>query len=151
METKEATVEILNDLILINNDRIEGYDKALKELTEEDTDLKPLFIKYIKQSHQCKMELGTEVEVLGSDIKSGTSNGGSIHRAWMDIKAIFTGHDRKAILSNCESGEDAVQVAYKSALEDEHLPAFLREIVTHQKDLLRIAHNEVKSLRDSAA
>jgi len=150
METKEITVDTLNDLILINNDRIEGYDRALNELTEDDADLRPLFSKYIEQSHQCKMELGTEIEALGEDIETGTTGSGKIYRAWMDVKAIFTGNDRKAVLANCEAGEDAAQKAYKAALNDEELPAFLGEIITRQKALLRTAHDEVKALRDMA-
>lgn len=150
METKEATVDTLNDLVLINNDRIEGYERALKEITDENADLRPLFTRYIQESHQCKMELGTEIQALGEDMESGTTGSGKLYRAWMDVKAVFTGHDRKAVLSNCEAGEDAAQGAYKSALEEEHLPAFLREIITRQKELLRTAHNEVKALRDLA-
>ncbi|EHQ29594.1 PA2169 family four-helix-bundle protein [Mucilaginibacter paludis] len=150
METKEATVDTLNDLVLINNDRIEGYERALKETTDEDADLRPLFTRYIQESHQCKMELGTEIQAFGEDMETGTTGSGKLYRAWMDVKAVFTGHDRKAVLSNCEAGEDAAQRAYKSALEEEHLPAFLREIITRQKELLRTAHNEVKSLRDLA-
>ncbi|MEO6523490.1 MAG: PA2169 family four-helix-bundle protein [Mucilaginibacter sp.] len=150
METKEMTVDTLNDLVLINNDRIEGYDRALKELTEDNADLRPLFTKYIEQSHQCKMELGTEVQALGEEMEAGTTNSGKLYRAWMDVKAVFTGHDRKAVLENCEAGEDAAQKAYKGALNEEGLPTFLREVITRQKDMLRTAHDEVKSLRDMA-
>ena len=32
MTTSQETIEILNDLVQINNDRIVGYEKALKEL-----------------------------------------------------------------------------------------------------------------------
>lgn len=150
METKETTVDTLNDLVLINNDRIEGYERALKELEEQDADLRPLFTRYIQESHQAKMELGTEIQAFGEDIEAGSTNSGKLYRTWMDVKAVFTGHDRKTVLENCEAGEDAAQKAYKSALEDEQLPAFLRETITRQKEILRTAHNEVKSLRDSA-
>jgi uncharacterized protein (TIGR02284 family) len=150
METKEMTVDTLNDLVLINNDRIVGYEHALSELSEQDADLRPIFTSYIKQSHQCKMELGTEIEALGEDIETGSTNSGKIYRAWMDVKAVFTGHDRKAVLANCEAGEDAAQHAYRAALKDEELPAFLREIITRQKDVLKTAHDEIKSLRDMA-
>jgi len=150
METKEMTVDTLNDLVLINNDRITGYEKALKELGEQDADLRPLFTNYIQQSQQCKMELGTEIQTYGEDMETGNTNSGKLYRAWMDVKAVFTGHDRKTVLANCEAGEDAAQAAYKSALEEEGLPAYLREIITSQQAILKTAHNEVKSLRDMA-
>lgn len=35
METRTANAEVLNDLILINNDRVNGYERAIEELTPE--------------------------------------------------------------------------------------------------------------------
>jgi len=151
METLTVNTEILNDLIQINNDRIAGYEKALKELQPEDSDLKALFVKMIGESHKYKMTLATEVQTLGAEVESGTTNSGKIYRAWMDVKAIFTGHDRKTILNNCEFGEDAAQKAYKMALEVEDLSANLRSVITEQKAALRTSHDEIKALRDATA
>ncbi|RZK55819.1 MAG: PA2169 family four-helix-bundle protein [Pedobacter sp.] len=151
METRTANAEILNDLVQINNDRIAGYEKAIEELQSEDADLKSLFVRMIGESHKLKMALATEVQALGEDIDQGTTNSGKIYRAWMDVKAVFTGHDRKTVLNNCEFGEDAAQRAYKMALEDEDLSADLRSLITEQKAQLRVSHDEIKALRDSQA
>lgn len=96
------------------------------------------------------MALGTEVQALGGEMKSGTSttNSGKIYKAWMDVKAVFTGHDRKTVLNNCEFGEDAAQKAYDAALLSEDLPAYLREMVSKQKHILKGSHDEIKALRD---
>ncbi|MBB2146461.1 PA2169 family four-helix-bundle protein [Pedobacter sp. LMG 31464] len=149
METRTVNAEVLNDLILINNDRVAGYEKAIEELSVEDSDLKTLFVKMIRESHRHKMALATEVQTLGEDIEEGTTNSGKIYRAWMDVKAMFTGIDRKAVLSNCESGEDAAQRAYKMVLETQGLSANLRSMITEQKAELRASHDEIKRLRDS--
>ncbi|RZL44980.1 MAG: PA2169 family four-helix-bundle protein [Pedobacter sp.] len=149
METRTANAEILNDLIQINNDRVAGYEKAIEELKSEDADLKTLFVKMIGESHTYKMALATEVQALGEEIEEGTTNSGKIYRAWMDVKAVFTGHDRKTVLSNCEFGEDAAQKAYKMALQDEGLSENLRTLITDQKASLRTSHDEIKALRDS--
>jgi len=69
----------------------------------------------------------------------------------MDIKAMFSGKDRHTILSNCETGEDAAQKAYKDALADENLPHFLHDIISQQKELLKESHDEIKALRDQVA
>ena len=151
METKTVNTEVLNDLIQINNDRIAGYEKAIEELKPEDADLKTLFVKMIGESHQHKMALATEVQAMGEDAEVGTTNSGKIYRAWMDVKAIFTGHDRKTVLNNCEFGEDAAQKAYKMALEEEGLSADLRATITEQKAKLRTSHDEIKALRDRQA
>jgi len=149
METRTVNAEILNDLIQINNDRVAGYEKAIEELKSEDADLKSLFVKMIGESHKLKMALATEVQVLGEDAEEGTTNSGKIYRAWMDVKAVFTGHDRKTVLNNCEFGEDAAQKAYKMALAEEGLSADLRSLVTEQKAQLRVSHDEIKALRDA--
>lgn len=151
METKTVNAEILNDLIQINNDRVAGYEKAIEELKPEDSDLKSLFVKMIGESHQYKMTLATEVQVLGEEAEVGTTNSGKVYRAWMDVKAIFTGHDRKTVLNNCEFGEDAAQKAYKMALAEEDLSSDLRSLITEQKAQLRVAHDEIKALRDAQA
>ncbi|WP_316769691.1 PA2169 family four-helix-bundle protein [Pedobacter frigiditerrae] len=151
METRTVNAEILNDLVQINNDRIAGYEKAIEELKSEDADLKSLFVRMIGESHKLKMALATEVQALGEDIDQGTTNSGKIYRAWMDVKAVFTGHDRKTVLNNCEFGEDAAQKAYKMALAEEDLSADLRSLITEQKAQLRASHDEIKALRDSQA
>ncbi len=149
METSNVeVVEVLNDLIEINNDRIKGYETALKELKNEDADLRPLFVSMIDESRNAKMELGEEMEVLKGDITSGTTASGPIYRAWMGVKAAFTGHNRHAILESCEFGEDAAQKAYASALENEHLPGYLRDMISEQKVMLKASHNEIKAFRD---
>lgn len=148
METTTATAEILNDLVQINNDRIVGYEKAMNELRDEDADLKSLFLRMIDESRKLKMALGTEVQQLGEDIDRGTTNSGKIYRIWMDVKATFTGHDRKTVLNNCEFGEDAAQKAYKMALKED-LPAYLHNLVAAQQEQLKQSHDEIKALRDA--
>jgi len=148
METKEST-GVLNDLILINNDRIEGYQKAKEELKEGNEDLKALFTAMIGESHTLKLALATEVSVMGEDIEEGTTNSGKIYRVWMDVKAAFSGHDRKAVLENCEFGEDAAQKAYQMALGEDDLPGHIRTMLSDQKAILRVSHDKIKALRDA--
>jgi uncharacterized protein (TIGR02284 family) len=69
----------------------------------------------------------------------------------MDVKAGFTGHSRHSVLSNCEFGEDAAQAAYKTALAVENLPAFLKELISKQQQVLKSSHDEIKALRDREA
>lgn len=151
MQNTKETIEVLNDLIQINNDRITGYEKAIKETKPEDDDLKVLYASMIAESHRNKISLATEVQAMGAEVEQGTTTSGKIYRAWMDVKAVFTGHDRHAVLANCEAGEDAAQRAYRDALEHEALPAFIRELLVRQKESLKESHDEVKALRDQYA
>lgn len=151
MENSTVNTEILNDLIQINNDRVTGYEKAIEELSEQDSDLRSLFSQMIRQSNQLKAALTQEVQVLGVAADTGTTTSGKIYRAWMDVKAIFSGHDRETVLNNCEFGEDAAQKAYKTALETEGLSANLRSIISEQRAELRNSHDQIKALRDQVA
>lgn len=151
MENNTVNPETLNDLIKINNDRVAGYEKAIEELQPEDADLKALFVKMIAESHKHKLALASALQGSGTELETGTTTSGKIYRAWMDVKAVFTGHDRQTVLNNCEAGEDAAQKAYKSALEEEGLSAANRTLITEQKTELRASHDQIKGLRDQHA
>lgn len=148
---KEKTVDVLNSLITINNDRIEGYETA-SDVSDEN-DLKNLFNKLISTSKKCKQELVEEVNTLGGEPAEGTKTSGKFFRTWMDVKAALTGKDRKAILDSCEFGEDKAQETYNSTLENElnHLSPEQKTMVYKQRSLLKADHDHVKSLRDALA
>lgn len=150
--TTAPVKHILNELVLIHNDRIAGYEKALEEIkadTDADNiDLGMLFQSMIDESREFRNELGREVQVLGEDMAAGTMASGKLYRAWMDVKALFTGKDRHAILAACEGGEDAAQKAYQHALDQEDLPAYLRAMIIKQQASLKISHDEIKALRN---
>ena len=149
METNENAVEVLNDLIEINNDRIAGYKRAIDETESDDSDLKSIFGQMASESSQYKQALTELVASLGGEPETGTTASGKIYRAWMDVKATFSGHSRKSILENCEFGEDAAQKAYRTALQDDGLPASAREVVMQQQQALKLAHDKIKMMRDA--
>ena len=149
-----ANTEILNDLIRINNDRVEGYSKAAAQA--KDMDLQSLFSQFAQQSRQFANELRGLINDIGNSeerkekVTDETTASGKIYRAWMDVKATFTGANRKSVLASCEYGEDAAQKAYESALENDELNPNIREIIESQKATLLEAHNQVKMMRDTA-
>ena len=148
--TTKETIEVLNDLVAINNDRITGYEKAIDEAKDSDSDLKSLFTSMIDESRKIKLALASEVQSLGGEYDRGTTASGKIYRAWMDVRVVFSGHDRHAVLANCERGEDAAQNAYKHALSDKKVPAYIRTMLEEQKQKLRASHDKIKALRDAA-
>ena len=93
MINKQA--RILNDLILINNDRVVGYQKAIEELKKEDDDLKLLFQGKINESKEYITQLTSKTVETGHEVETGTTNTGKIYRVWMDVKAFFGGFDSK--------------------------------------------------------
>ena len=149
MTVSEKQAQVLNDLVLINNDRVFGYEKAMEELKKEDSDLKLLFQEKVNQSKGYKTELSSEITKTGHKVEKGTTNAGKIYRVWMDVKAFFGGSERKVILDNCEDGEDAALVAYNDALSTEGLTTEVRSLLTNHLAELRISHDRIKALRDA--
>lgn len=149
MEKNEKVAEVINDLIQINNDRIEGYSKAAKETQTEDADLRSLFNDMADESRGYEAELRKYVSAAGEEPATDTTKRGKIYRVWMDVKAAITGHNRKAILDSCEFGEDAAQRAYDRALEEEDLTPEVRELITSQKSKLKTSHDKIKRMRDT--
>lgn len=80
MYTKESEAQLLNDLILINNDRVEGYQKAMEQLKEEHAVLKEMIQNRVNQSKRLKSELKEKVVEIGSEVVSGTTNAGKLYR-----------------------------------------------------------------------
>ncbi|MBE9583513.1 PA2169 family four-helix-bundle protein [Mucilaginibacter sp. JRF] len=153
MENTRATVDILNDLVQINNDRIRGFQHALNDVKDGDTDIRYLFTNCIGQSHQFKMELATEVQALSNpkDVQNNSSVPGALHRTWLDLKAKFSSHTTHSILEDCEFGEDTIIKTYTLALDEDYIPAYIREMLTKHKVILQKSHDEVRSLRDAVA
>ena len=146
--TRESAIETLNDLVRINNDRVEGYQKAIELTADEDSDLRELFNDMADESRQYGNELSNYVGRLGEDAAEGTRADGKLYRFWMGIKVNLSGKDRKSVLAACERGEDAAQKAYEEALKDDDLSADERQMITEQKSKLLISHDKIKRLRD---
>ena len=148
---QEKSIDVLNTLIEINNDRIEGYETASEET--EEIDLKTLFSQLMKTSQNCKMELVDEVRKMGGTPIEGTRTTGKFFRVWMDVKAALTGKNRKTILNSCEYGEDVAVSTYANVLENdiEDINPQQQEMIQAQYSLIKADHDRVKDLRDMAS
>jgi uncharacterized protein (TIGR02284 family) len=147
METKDnETVSLLNDVIRINNDRIEGYERAIDDT--EDPQLKNLFQSMAQESRKFKNELLTEVIKLEGKPEEGTTTSGKVFRVWMDFKSAVAGKDRKAILTSCEFGEDAAKETYETVLKSEKLNPQYVAMLTQHLSSIKASHDKIKALRD---
>ncbi|AWG25891.1 ferritin-like domain-containing protein [Flavobacterium kingsejongi] len=146
----QKSIDALNKLIEINNDRVEGYETAAKEA--DSADLKSLFASLQTTSQNNLTELRSEVTRLGGKPEEGTRVTGKFFRAWMDVKAAFTGNDRKTILNSCEFGEDKALETYENVLEENRgdLAPEQLALIAKQQASLTTDHDRVKALRDAA-
>ncbi len=145
----QEIIDCLNNLVQINNDRIQGYLTASQE-TDQD-DLKSVFSEMMTTSQECRRQLVQEITKLGGTPVEGTTVSGKLYRVWMDIKAALTSKDRKAILNSCEFGEDAAVKTYQTEIDSDALNGteYLL-IVKEQFSKIKSGHDKIKQLRDAA-
>lgn len=145
----DKTIDALNELVEINNDRIDGYENA-SENTEE-RELKGLFSTFEQTSQKCVDELNNEINKLGGKATEGTTASGKFFRAWMDVKSALSGKDRKAILSSCEYGEKNAVEVYNDVLENNsvHLNQRQQELIKSQLNRLKSDQSTIKSMQNT--
>ena len=149
MEAK-ATQALLNELVVTLKDGQEGYADAMTDV--EDAQLKETFKKYAVQRAGYVTEIEDQMFQLNlhPDTNEGTSTVSKVHRAWIDLKAAITSKDNKAVLTECERGEDYAVKAYQTALKAQDLPAPVKSVIEKQYQGVQEAHNAIKALRDSS-
>lgn len=140
---KEITISALNDLVEINNDRIVGYETAMKEI--DDSDLHVLFSKFILTSEKSAAELRIEVTKLNGKTDTGTKATGKLHRLWMDFKAAFKENNKASILESCEFGDNIAIKTYTDTLDGnlENLDSLLQKMIMEQHDLIKKEYAEI--------
>jgi uncharacterized protein (TIGR02284 family) len=145
---KEKVTSVLNTLIKINNDRIEGYDTASKET--KDVDLINLFFQFKETSKKCNTELISEVLQLGGKPQERTKIIGKFFRVWMDLKAALTNQNHNAILLSCDYGENITIIIYNKVLRkysnelhQDHIRLIERQLILINKDL-----DSLRDMRD---
>jgi uncharacterized protein (TIGR02284 family) len=151
MEDNKKIIEVLNDLIKINEDRITGYEKAASNLENSEVMLKSLFYQISDESQEINNRLTDKVIELGGEPANDYTIPGKIYQLWMDIKATFAGRDSSAnsSLEACEFGEDAAQRAYKEAVaESKDFPEPIRHMIKNQQHLLKMAHDLIRNQRN---
>jgi uncharacterized protein (TIGR02284 family) len=143
--TNDQTISTLNDLIVTSKDGEQGFNTCAEDV--KDTDLKKAFSEAAQRCGEGARELQEQVRMLGGDPDQHGSVGGTLYRAWVDIKAAITGKDALAVLEACERGEDVAKRNYEKALAED-LPANIRSIVQRQYEGVVENHDLVRDLRN---
>lgn len=139
----DPVTETLNELIATCKDGENGFRAAADGV--KSADLKALFNTYSAQRALFATELQAEVQRRGGLPEEGGSLAASLHRGWMNIKSLVTGHDDAAITTECERGEDVAVKTYEEALQAD-LPDDLRAVVRRQFEQVKEAHDRVRAL-----
>ena len=149
MATEEKDVRsVLNDLIETCKDGEQGFRTAAEKA--KDTSLKSLFAKYASQREEYARELQSLMTQMGGDPSTSGHVGGTLHRGWLRLKEALTKDEDKAIIDECEAGEDAAVKNYREARGKE-LPANVAAIVERQAAGVEEAHRAISDLKHGRA
>ncbi|KMQ68935.1 hypothetical protein ACM39_06545 [Chryseobacterium sp. FH2] len=145
----EQTVAVLNDLLQITNDRIEGFEKVEGKVWEMYPDVKDEYDRMISQSKIMKNELINLITEKNGTPQDSPSVAGTLHRAWIDIKNSFTlGNLEESTLGNVVFGEKAAIDAYQKALASGDLCEKSSKVVSEQLHSLKDSYNQFKKIED---
>ncbi len=138
----------LNSLIETCKDGENGYREAAEEVKAPT--LKTLFQTYAGERGQYASELQQAVAKLGKAPETTGSLAASLHRRWIDLKAAVTDQSDKAIIDECERGEDIAVAAYRDAMAKD-MPSDLKSVIERQYVGVKAAHDKVRDLKHGQA
>ena len=145
----KKTLNVLNDLIRINIDRITAYEKASHaEITTEE-EMREIFYRLSTESRAYVNTLHAEVIKLGGAPVTQSTISGKIHLHWLNGKHSFEGTETRSRLDSCIGAEADIQKAYKQALDEQNqLPERIYEMIENQLWALERAHEELVSVHE---
>jgi uncharacterized protein (TIGR02284 family) len=143
----EHAVDVLNQLLETATDGEKGFTTAAEGA--QNPDLRTTLQGFAAQRSAFTQELSQLIRSLGAEPNDSGHVAGALHRGWINLKEALTSKDDKAILEECERGEDYAKKAFSEAL-DEPLPEAARTAVQRMSAEVKMAHDRVRDLRDRA-
>ncbi len=144
---KETLAEV-QDLVQVNIDSYNGFLEAAEKIDDEQ--LAQLFRSYSSERSAQAAELKGLLGANGEQPAEKGSMAAAVHRAWIDVKAAFTGGGVHAVLAEAERGEDHIKHMYEDAIKSTSGSA-INDVLHRQYAHVKSAHDRIRDLRDSHA
>ena len=133
METySEEVGRKLNELLEKTYDAEKGFKKVAENV--ENKSLKTYFKNKADERYTFGHELKDEIKSFNQEIDKGGSTLGTIHRAWIDTKALFSLNDEESMLEEVIRGEKAAIAEYDDVLSETTLPTSTQTLIRSQKN-----------------
>ncbi|GAA4297570.1 PA2169 family four-helix-bundle protein [Nibribacter koreensis] len=149
----DKILDTLNDLVETARDGRKGYETAAGAV--DNPRVKSELERLAQQRASFVSELESKAQQLGGSTSNTTTvegiameAAGAVHRGWINLKSAINGHDSKAILSECENGDEAALKAYNNALNDTALPMDVKNIIQKQQQEIQTAKQTITSLKN---
>ena len=133
--------EVLHDLIEVCRDGERGYRAAADHVS--DPLLKALFGELAAERRHFADELTPHLYRLGGLPNDGSS-AAMLHRSWMSIKGLVSGHHSHIVIAVAERGERVALDVYEEALHG-MLPPTVTDIVESQREAIGQAAERIRN------
>jgi uncharacterized protein (TIGR02284 family) len=137
---------MLQDLIETRKEGERGF--ALAERDSREPALTGVFREYTESCQAAVVELQDEVRRLGGAGGVPARMQVPPYRGWIRANAVAISRGSKAILEECERGEDYARALYAEALTLD-LPGPVRSIMERQQQSVLAAHGRIRALRNN--
>ncbi len=149
METKldlnPMTIEAIQDLIQANLDSANGFKEVSKGV--DDPVVSGLCTAIGAQRENHASELQYYVVLNGERARTEGTWLASLHRVWLDLRAMLNGGDPYALLGEVERGEDQIKTAYEETLKRTAGSA-LNDVLTKQYANVKIERDQIVAVRE---
>jgi len=140
---RDDVIDALKDLVETCFDGEYGFRACAEQARRED--LKSLLRQRAEDCRRGAQELAEQIHALGGKVSEGGSALGAVERGWVAVRATLSTYDDKAVLEECERGEDNALARYRKALQ-KPLPANIKLIVERQLQGVQRNHDQIKML-----
>lgn len=145
-ESRKATVNALNSLLVKNYDAVKGYKHALKDAKDER--LKAYFKKQAAQRSQYANQLDETLRKLNATPLEEGSTAAALHRTWMDFKKVLSSKDDHLVLEECIRGDKAAVKEYQEVLDSKYYLDEFKALVSQQMGGIEKTLRTIKKLED---
>jgi len=147
MSDTSHDISTLNSLIATTLDSVDGYTEAAKET--KNTSFTTLFTGLATGRRDLASHLQQEVTSLGGTPEDDGTVAASAHRVFLNLKAVVTGHDDKAIINEVEAGEDHIKAKFEDAMGDRELSPAVLGVIETAYDSVKAGHDEIRDIKHS--
>lgn len=136
----------IREILEKNRDAQKGFAKAAENA--KDVALKQYFERKSSDRKGFNEKLLGEMRTGYPDMEVDGSFTGTVHRAWMDIKSLFSADEDESMLEESIRGDKAAIDEYDDVLEYKNLPEGLRHLLNGQREKIRTDVRNNATLED---
>jgi uncharacterized protein (TIGR02284 family) len=138
-------ISVLNSLIETTLDSRKGFMDAAGDA--HSTRFVEDFNDFARERGEAAALLQAEVRRLGGEPEDGASMLGAAHRAFMNLRELFSTRDDKAIIAEVERGEDYIKNKYEAALADSALSGSTVMVIRQAYTSVQAGHARARALQ----